>query len=78
LQAIYNWLAANFSITASNDISKEKLIKFNEKKSEITAFEIGTNLVTCQKQPALGYIYKLVEINSKPRADLSNEAFNST
>lgn len=70
--------AANFSITASNDINEENLIEFNKKKSEITTFGIGTHLVTCQKQPALGGVYKLVEINSKPRVKLSNEAIKST
>jgi len=70
--------AANYGITASNDINEKALLEFEEQGHEMTAFGIGTHLVTCQKQPALGGVYKLVEIDGKARVKLSNDLIKVT
>lgn len=64
---------AELTIAASNDINEEVLHELNRQGHEINTFGIGTNLVTCQAQPALGGVYKLMESAGLPRIKLSNE-----
>ena len=70
---MFNVDLSHLQIVASNDINESVLLSLDEQGHSIDSFGIGTNLVTCQSQPALGMVYKLVEINGKPAIKLSNE-----
>lgn len=69
----YNAPFESLKIVASNDINETVIHSLNEQKHEIDVFGVGTNLVTCQSQPALGMVFKLVEVRGKPRIKLSND-----
>ena len=70
--------AEHFVITASNNINEKQLIELEKDGHEIDAFGIGTHLVTCERQPALGGVYKLVEVNGTPRIKISDNAAKYT
>jgi nicotinate phosphoribosyltransferase len=65
-------------ILASNEINKNVLISLKQQGYEIDSFGIGTHLVTCDDQPAMGCVYKLVEAKGIPRIKLSQELSKMT
>jgi nicotinate phosphoribosyltransferase len=69
----FNVDLSHLQILASNDINESVLNALDDQGHSIDAFGIGTNLVTCQAQPALGMVYKLVEINGRPTIKLSQD-----
>jgi nicotinate phosphoribosyltransferase len=65
-------------ILASNEINRSVLRSLKEQGHEIDLFGIGTHLVTCDDQPAMGCVYKLVEAKGIPRIKLSQELSKMT
>lgn len=74
----YNVPFSKMAIVASNDINVDVLYAMNKQSHEITSYGIGTNLVTCQGQPALGMVFKLADINGSPRMKLSEDVGKTT
>jgi len=66
-------LLAKCKVAASNEINETKIKQLNDQQHEIDLFGIGTHLATCQEQPALGCVYKMVQIEGKPRIKLSSD-----
>jgi len=60
-------------IMGSNDIDEEILLSLKQQGHEFTGFGLGTQQVVCAKQPALGGVYKLVEINGRSVIKLSEQ-----
>jgi nicotinate phosphoribosyltransferase len=63
---------------ASNDIHEDVLFSLNQQGHEIDTYGIGTNLITCLKQPALGMVYKLVVSGETDRVKLSDSVSKIT
>ncbi|XP_028660079.2 nicotinate phosphoribosyltransferase [Erpetoichthys calabaricus] len=65
-------------IIGSNSISEQSVMEMKEQENEIDIIAVGTNLVTCPLQPSLGHVYKLVQVNGKPRMKFSEDPEKTT
>jgi len=67
----------NSMIFASDGITEDSLYDYTL-RGKVSAYGVGTNLVTCKKQPALGGVYKLVSLGGQPRIKLSEDPIKMT
>lgn len=65
-------------IVASNSINEDVLIALKTHGAEIDSYGVGTNLVTAEGEPALGGVYKLVELDGEPRIKISQDIVKVT
>ncbi len=65
-------------IIASNDIDEYIIEEIKHQNGTVDIWGIGTKLATCYDQPALGGVYKLVEINDEPRIKVSGNVEKMT
>ncbi|CAL6056167.1 Nicotinate_phosphoribosyltransferase [Hexamita inflata] len=65
-------------VVASNDITEEVLVQLQKEGAQVDVFGIGTHLVTCKAQPALGGVYKIVEIDGQARMKMTEDISKAT
>ncbi len=65
-------------IVASNDIDEYIIEEIQRHNGAVDLWGIGTKLATCKDDPALGGVYKLVEIDSQPKLKISNNVEKTT
>jgi len=65
-------------IVASNEVDEYIIEEVQSKKGAVDIWGIGTKLATCFDQPALGGVYKLVEIDKKAKMKIASDIEKTT
>lgn len=65
-------------ICASSDLDEYLIKDLRSQGAKIDLWGIGTKLITAYDSPALGGVYKLAEIDGKPRLKISEDPFKMT
>ena len=68
----------NAVITASSDLDEYLIKDLKIQGAKIDSWGIGTKLITAYDCPALGGVYKLAEIDGKPKIKISNDPWKIT
>lgn len=63
----------NCKVVASNDLDVAVIHSLNDQGHSVDIFGVGTNLVTCASQPALGAVYKLASVKGVARMKFSED-----
>ncbi len=63
----------NTKIIISNDVDEYFIQEFKKREGKANVWGIGTKLVTCYDDPALGGVYKLAQHQNDPRIKVSGD-----
>ncbi len=65
-------------VVASNDVDEYIIAEIKRNRGAVDLWGIGTKLATCYDDPALGGVYKLVEIDGQPKLKISSNVEKTT
>ncbi len=69
---------ADATIVASSDLDEYLIKDLKLQGAKINSWGIGTKLITAYDSPALGGVYKMAEIDGKPKIKISNDPWKIT
>jgi nicotinate phosphoribosyltransferase len=65
-------------IVASNEVDEYVIEEIQRQRGKVDLWGIGTKLATCYDDPALGGVYKLVEMDYQPKLKISSNVEKTT